>query len=407
METTVKRIIILGAGTAGVSAAKKLHSLGYENEIVLISDEQGLPYDRPPLSKELLLGKMSPGDITQISNADILRMKIQYLTDRHVQSINTINQEISFSAHAPMHYDRLIIATGSRARKLDIASQPNDIYYLRTIEDSERITTKLKSSRHIAIIGGGWIGLELAAVSRTLGVKVTLLEAAPQLCGRSVNNDIATRIQEIHQSEGVYIRLESSVENIERVDDNSWKLHLDNGKKVHCDMVVAGIGTLPNTSLAEASGIDVDNGIVVDPDFKTSAPHVYAAGDVTNFYHCSYRRSIRLESYVNAQTQGDLAARACMGESVKYTEIPWFWSDQYEHNFQILGQVTGDAEGIDRGPNSDKGFLTLYLNDDRVVGAIALNQGREIRHIKKLIQSEKNVSAVKLRDLSLTLNSFL
>ncbi len=408
MKTTTQRTIIIGAGIAGVSAAKKLHELGYRGEVMLVSDEQVLPYDRPPLSKEILQKTVCFDDIVQLSDNDIEKMGIHFVTDRQVKAIDTQAGSLLFEQHPSVNYDHLIIATGSRARQLPCSpSIAADIYYLRTIGDSNKIAAALNECKHLLIIGGGWIGLELASSARLLGVQVTLIEAAPQLCGRSVEADIAGTLQTIHQQKGVDIQLGNSIESIKRGSDKQWQVLLQNGRQICCDMVVAGIGSIPNMELAQEAGIEVDNGIVVDKDFKTSIPNVFAAGDVTHFFHAGYGRSMRLESYTNALCQGALAAQACMGQPVAYTEIPWFWSNQYEHNIQILGQVTGDFKCVVRGDKNDKQFLTLYIKDQRIVGAIAFNKNSEIRQVKKLIMAQKPIDIKQLQDNAIALKYFL
>jgi 3-phenylpropionate/trans-cinnamate dioxygenase ferredoxin reductase subunit len=300
-------------------------------------------------------------------------------------------------------FDKLILCTGGTARRprLPGADGPR-VHYLRTIADSLAIRARLAEIRHLVVIGGCWIGMEVAATARKRGVQVTVIEALPRLCERSVPPEISAHLLALHRRNGVEVLLGAGVEAI---DDGpaGVSVVLTDGRRVAGDAVVVGIGLAPNVELAQAAGLAVDNGIVVDEQGRTSDPDIFAAGDVANAPLACLGRRIRLESWANAQNQAIAAAKAALGADAGYDELPWFWSDQYDMNLQILGLPAKWPEPVVRGDAAGASFSLFYLEGERLAAVVSVNAPRDLRAVKKLIQSRKPVRAGDLADPAVAL----
>jgi 3-phenylpropionate/trans-cinnamate dioxygenase ferredoxin reductase component len=387
-------VVIIGAGECGVRAAFALRELGYAGEVTLIGAEAALPYERPPLSKT--------GEITAIRTAEAYPDKrIALRLGAVVTNIDLGNHLVSLKGGEAMAYDHLLLATGARAR---LFPGMEGCLTLRTNLDAQVILSRLTPGAKIGIIGGGFIGLELAALARRAGAEVTVVEAAPRLLGRAVPPQIAHVLQERHSVEGVSLKLETGV-----VGASAHRIDLAGGASMEFDAVIAGVGSLPETGLAEAAGLAVKNGIVVDGDFRTSAPHVFAAGDCCTFDWRGQR--VRLESWKAAQDQGEHVALAILGRPGSYNKVPWFWSDQYDLSLQVAGifdlrapihsRVTGD-------------LTTVVFQCDakrNLVAAAGIGPGnatsKDIRVFEKLIERRTIVDADRLADPSQNLKRLL
>lgn len=396
--------IIVGAAQAGGWAAKTLRDQGFTGRVLVIGDEPYPPHERPPLSKDVLLGVKPPESTHLWPPEKLAAQTIEIRTGQSVEHIDRAQKRIRLAGGESLAYDKLLIATGSRVRRLDIlgATLPG-IHYLRTIDDTLAIKGALGPETRLVVIGGGWIGLETAAAARKHGAHVTVIEATGQLCNRALPKGLADYLLERHQGQGVEFRLNTTVRafaggaRVERVV-------LPDGQELAASLVVIGIGVVPNVELAQAAGLAVDNGITTDASGRTSDPAVFAAGDVTNHPNDFLGRRVRLESWANAQNQAIAAAKAMLGKTEPYNEIPWFWSDQYTLNLQLLGLPHKSDASVIRGDPARDQFLEFFLvSDGRIEAVAAINSPRELRFAKRLMQMNKPIDRARLADPAVSL----
>lgn len=391
----MNRIAIVGAGECGVRAAMQLRKLGHTDPILLLGDEPDLPYERPPLSKGAAAAPtIFAADAYADANIDLRRGVA-------VTALDAQAHELRLQDDARVEYDTLLIASGARAR---LFPHMQDCLTLRTRADAATITTQLRPGARIGIIGGGFIGLELAARARTAGAEVTVVEAAPQLMARAIPPDIATHMQRRHAAAGVDIRTGTMVEAAD-----ATSITLANGEQMHFDAVIAGVGAVPNVELAANAGLKVDNGIVVDAAFRTSVDAIFAAGDCCNF---PWRgQQVRLESWRVAQQQGQHVAAAMLGNTAAYDRVPWSWSDQFDLSIQVAGLYAA-ARPLTRR-NIDAGAFVLYQRDDagRLCFAAGIAPGngiaRDIKIAEKLIAKAICVDTDRLADNTVNLKQLL
>ena len=388
MATDQGAFVVVGGGQAGAWVALTLRSEGYQGRVLLIGEESHSPYERPPLSKTVLLGAGDDeGALLTAEQASALNIEL-WLGQRVIQ-IDRAAKRVTCADGRFAAYDKLFLTTGSRPRELPLAADaPADrIHYLRTRADAARLRSALRSSRRLLVLGGGWIGLEVAASASKLGVQVTVLEAAPRVCARSVASDVSTYLQGLHASHGVEIRLAAAVTALSAAG-RGLAAALGDGSVFAADHVLIGIGVLPNVQLAESCGLAVDNGVVVDSSGRTSDPDIYAAGDATNHFSRFAGKHVRLESWANAQGQAIVAAKAALGKAVAYDEVPWVWSDQFDVNFQIAGFPDQGTSVLTRGePSAGSGCWLMLDAAGAVVGAVAVNAPRDLRSVRKAMQS--------------------
>ncbi|HEV7322525.1 MAG TPA: FAD-dependent oxidoreductase [Ensifer sp.] len=385
-------IVIVGAGECGARAAFALREKGYDGKITLIGAEPHLPYERPPLSKDGLKHEMPP---KYVADAERYRTAgIEVLIDSPVMAIDRDAKLLELLDGGRIAYDRLLLTTGARARTIPGADDASRrIRTLRTHADAEEIRRELLPGRTLAIIGGGFIGLELAATARGLGAGVVLLEGLPRILSRGVPEDIAAVVAERHRAEGVEIRCGTKIERID-ADDRAARILLAGGEAIDADLVVVGIGAVPNTGLAESAGLSIENGIAVDATLRTSDPDIYAAGDCCSFPLSHYDgRRVRLEAWRNAQDQGVLVAGNLLGASEAIASVPWFWSDQYDLTLQIAGLSDGAATTV-RRDLVEGAFILFHLDDTgRLLSASGIGSGnavaRDIRLAEMLIAAGK------------------
>jgi 3-phenylpropionate/trans-cinnamate dioxygenase ferredoxin reductase subunit len=403
-------IVIIGAGECGGRAALTLRDLGYDGPVTLVGDEPHLPYERPPLSKEAMTSD-APA-IKAIASDEMLGER----SIRHIHSVRAV--AIDRAAHAvrlsngsALPYDKLLLATGSLPRKLPIPGLGPRCVYLRTFNDAQAIRAHLKAGNRIAIIGGGFIGLELAASARKLGATVTVIEAQPRILMRGVPAEIAEVIRAEHQAEGVTIL---AGQGIAAIADSGAEVRitLASGQEVVADLAIIGIGAVPVTALAAEAGLAVDNGIAVDAELRTSDPDIFAAGDCCSFPLSVYGgRRVRLEAWRNAQEQGALAARNMLGTGEAHAAVPWFWSDQYGLTLQIAG-LSDEGRAIVRRDLDDGAFILFHLAEDgRLVAASGIGPGnavaRDIRLAEMLIAKRAMPAPDALGSQTVKLKSLL
>lgn len=391
----MNRIAIIGAGECGVRAAMQLRKLGHTDPILLLGEEPDLPYERPPLSKdEAAAPTLFAADAYADANISLHR-------GTAVTAIDSRARQLRLQDDSRVEYDTLLIATGARAR---LFPQMQDCLTLRTRADAQGIAPRLRPGATIGIIGGGFIGLEMAAKARTANAKVTVIEAASQLMARAIPADIAAHIQRAHACAGIDIRTDTMVK---AADANS--ITLANGEQMHFDAVIAGIGAAPNVELAADAGLAVDNGIVVDGCFRTSSDGIFAAGDCCNF---PWRgQQVRLESWRVAQQQGQHVAAAMLGSTAAYDKVPWSWSDQFDLSIQVAGLYAAARPVIRRDINAEA--FILYQSDAAgqlcFAAGVAPGNGiaRDIKIAEKLIARGVCIDADRLADNTVNLKRLL
>ncbi|MEX2617018.1 MAG: FAD-dependent oxidoreductase [Alphaproteobacteria bacterium] len=404
--TNTQSIVVLGAGQAGGRAVEAMRAAGFEGRIDLVGAEPYLPYERPPLSKELLAGDHVPFQVMFAAD---------WFADRNINlhlgqfavEIDRAAARVRLDDGTELPYDRLLLTTGGYARTLDIpgAGLP-ETRTLRTIDDSRAIAGLLARQGHIVVVGGGFIGLEIAASARTRGCTVTVLEFADRLMGRALPMAVGTVFAELHRKNGVDLRLGTGIARIEgagRVE----RVITSSGDSLNADAVVVGIGIVPDTALAEAAGLAVDNGITVDEYCRTSDPAIYAAGDVTQHFNPLLGRHIRLESWQNAQNQAIAAARNICGADTPFAEIPWFWSDQFDVNLQVCGVPLYWNRTVMRGDIVARDGILFQRDGDTITGAIGLNRARDMRMVKRLMTAKRTPSPAELADESVGIRDLL
>ncbi|MCH8197873.1 MAG: FAD-dependent oxidoreductase [Proteobacteria bacterium] len=402
-----RTFVIAGAGHAGGRAAEAMRSAEFDGRIVLIGEENYPPYERPPLSKELLRNDDGV-ERTFLNPAEFYAGKgIEHRPGTRVEGIEAAAHRLRLGDGETLDYDKLLLTTGGRVRRLTLPGAELDgVHYLRGIDDSLAIRKTLVRDASIVIIGGGFIGLEVAASARARGCAVSVIEMQDALLGRVADPEIGRLLADVHGAHGVEVLTGVGVERIEG-EDRVRRVVCSGGAALDADAVVVGIGIIPNADLAEEAGLEVDNGIVVDVFGQTSDPDIHAAGDVANHPNPILGHRVRLESWQNAQNQGVAVARNMCGLRAPYAEVPWFWSDQFDINLQMAGAPESWDRLVWRGDPASNRFIVFYMNGDVVVAVNAFNLGREVRIAKFLIERKTPVAdadladeGIKLRDLA-------
>ena len=399
--------VVVGGGLAGAKAVETLRAEGFTGRVLLVGAEDELPYERPPLSKGYLLG-------TQDRDAAIVHDRSWY-DDRSIElrlgtratGLDTAAHELVLGGRERVGYERLLLATGSAVRRLEVPGADLDgVLYLRELRDADRIRGLLEDGARLAVVGGGWIGLEVAAAARTRGCEVTLLEAAALPLQRVLGDEVAGVVADLHREHGVDLRLSTGVAQVEGAAGRVTGLTAADGRHVPADAVVVGVGIRPRTELAESAGLEVDDGVLVDRSLRTSDPDVFAAGDVANAYHPLLGRRVRVEHWANALHGGPAAARAMLGQEVVHDRLPYFFSDQYDLGLEYVGQpAPGEVDRVVlRGDVPGRAFQAFWLAGGRAVAGMHANQWDEgIEPIKALVTSGTTVDADRLADPSVPL----
>lgn len=373
------RIVIVGAGQAGAQVAQSLRMGGFEGEVVLIGDEPHPPYQRPPLSKKHLAGAIEDEALHLRPAAFYEQNRIGCRFDVEVTGIDRAARQLALSDGETVGYDRLVLATGTRPRTLSLpGAELAGVVSLRTIADVEAMRPVLLRPGRIAIVGAGYIGLEVAAVARSLGHEVVVVEAQDRVMKRVVSPALSAFFEDLHRDNGVELMLGTGISGFAGDEKGQVRgVLLADGREIACDLALVAVGAAPNDELAAAAGLDVDDGILVDGAGQTSDPAIYAAGDCTRFFSGRYGRSIRLESVQNAIDQAKAVAAAMTGAEEDYDPVPWFWSDQYAIKLQIAGLSEGyDEARVVGDPAEGGGFYVAYLADGRLIAADSVNHPR-------------------------------
>jgi 3-phenylpropionate/trans-cinnamate dioxygenase ferredoxin reductase subunit len=409
--TDSERIVIIGASLAGARVADTLRKEGWTGAIVLIGDETELPYERPPLSKTVLLGKDQP-EVAQLHDQAWYDEKnIELRLGVEATAIDTAAHTVTLADGAEVGYDKLVIATGSRVRKLDVpGGDLAGVHYLRTMAESKALSDAYAAKPRVVVIGAGWIGLETAATARERGCEVTVVEPQATALASVVGQQVGDLYAELHRSHGVELRFNTGVEGFEG-DSQVTGVKLSSGEVLPADLVIVGVGVQPNTELAEAAGIKVasreeGSGILTGPDLQTSVPGVYAAGDVVRWDHPLLGYSIRVEHWQNAMDSGKAAAKAILGQDVSQDALPYFFSDQYDLGMEYTGDVPRGTSThvVLRGDPASGAYLAFWLSDDnQVLAGMQVNSWDTIDAVKSLIRSKKPVDESRLADTSVEL----
>lgn len=392
-------VVIVGAGQAGGWVALTIRGLQPERPIILVGEEDHPPYERPPLSKDVLAGKATPESTYLKPLTHYAEAGIDLRLGQRVVALAPDARTVTLDSGETLGYEQLVLATGMQPRALTVpgADHPR-VRTLRSMADLAPIRQYLAPGKRVVCIGAGFIGLEIAAVAARSGCAVTILETAPVALGRVVAPEVSAAIVGRHEKNGVVFRFGASVSAIADREGMA-ELHLADGDSLLADLVIVGIGGLTNCQLARDAGIACDNGISVDAEGRTSAPSVFAAGDVCRQYSLALGRSIRLESWQNAQNQAIAVGKLIAGAPEPYTDLPWFWTDQYDDNFQIIGAPERWDRVIWRGgPEHDK-FTAIYLDGGRIVAGNTLNNARDIRPLRQMILDRAEIDPAILADV--------
>lgn len=393
-KTSKECYIVVGAGQAGAVAVSSLRESGFGGRILLVGDEPHLPYERPPLSKEVLLTPATAKP-TIFDSAFYSSQNIECRFGIPATHIDIHTYMLKLASGEQIHFDKLLLATGARARPYPLLDAlGKDALQLRSMKDAQALAKRIQPGARILVVGGGVIGLEVAASARTLGAEVTLLERGDRLMARAAPVHLAQALLELHRDQGVRCVFDVDLVKADHAANGSVQLHSQNGEVFVGDLVVYGIGVHLNVELAQASGLKVEDGILIDEYGMTSAPGIYAAGDVARQWQPQLGRYIRQETWSNAQNQAQSVVRSMLTGLPCDPDLPWYWTDQYGSNIQVAGSIEVD-EWVTRGNRPDR-YTQFGLRDGCVVGAITFNNGKEMRPAKQLISVAAELSNPEL-----------
>jgi len=400
-ETTV----IVGAGHAGGVLASSLHQNKYAGRVILLGEESHLPYQRPPLSKAFLAGDVELKSLFLKPQETYDKAGIELHHNTRVSKIDRDAKSLKFEDGSDLAYDKLALTTGGRVRRLDLpGGDLPGVYYLRQIDDVIALQPQFKSGTRLVIVGGGYIGLEVAAVAVKRGLEVTVLEAEERVLARVTAPELSEFYEQVHTDAGVTVRTSTQVTGFEG-DKQVEAVVCNDGRSIPADMVLIGVGLIPNTELAADAGLDVDNGIFVDDHMRTSDPDIYAAGDCANQHNELLGRRIRLESVPNAMGQARAAAASISGQDKPYQALPWFWSDQYDLKLQMAGISQGYDQIVIRGSMQERSFAAFYLKDGVIIAVDAVSRPPEFMVGKRLITNQAKITPERLADESIDMKS--
>jgi 3-phenylpropionate/trans-cinnamate dioxygenase ferredoxin reductase component len=395
---TKPTFVIVGASLAGAKAAEELRAQGFDGRVTLIGAEPERPYERPPLTKDYLRGESERAQAYVHSGDFYAQQEIELETGTLVTAIEPGTSRVRLGDGRELGYDRLLLATGAEPRRLDVPGADLDgVYYLRTFADCDRLRARIEAGGRVVTVGAGWIGSEFAASARQRGLEVTVVDPQKLPNERIFGPDIGAFYRDVHGQHGVTQLLGDGVDSFEG-DGAVAAVRTASGRRIECDFAVVGIGVVPRTGLASAAGLQVGNGVIVNDKLQTSAPGIFAAGDVANAWHPFYRERIRVEHWANALHQGPAAARAMLGQPVSYDRLPYFFSDQYDVGMEYSGYAPSWDEVVFRGDRSSGEFVAFWLRDGRVQAGMNVNVWDVNEHVQALIQARQPVAAAVLAD---------
>jgi 3-phenylpropionate/trans-cinnamate dioxygenase ferredoxin reductase subunit len=409
--TTDTTYVIAGASMAGAKAAETLRAEGFDGRVILIGTETELPYERPPLSKDYLLGKAERETIYVHPREWYAEQNIDLRLGVTVTEIDPAARQVSLDDGSQLGYSKLLLTTGSSPRQLSIPGASLDgVLHLRSVGDSDRIKAALQSASRVAVIGAGWIGLETAAAARAAGAEVTVLEMAELPLLRVLGREVAQIFADLHREHGVDLRCGVEISEITGAEGKVTGVRLADGGHIEADVVIAGVGITPNSQLATAAGLDVDNGIRVDAQLRSTHPDIYAAGDVANAFSPLLGKHIRVEHWANALNQPQTAAKAMLGQDVTYDQVPYFFTDQYDLGMEYAGYVEPDGyhEVVFRGDPAQGEFIAFWLDaDGRVLAGMNVNVWDVTDAVQAVIRAGQPVDKSALRDPEIPLDSLV
>lgn len=399
-------IVIVGGGQVAATAANGLRAGGYTGPLSMVAAENSLPYQRPPLSKKYLAGELGAQELLIRQASAYEKLDVAVILGNAAVRIDREDRAVELADGRRLPYDRLLLATGARVRKLNVpGAELAGVHYLRTLADVDGIRAELRPGARLAIVGGGYIGLEVAAVAVKLGLQVTVIEAADRVMSRVVSAQTSRFYERVHAEEGVKILTSTSVQSLagsRRVE----AVHCADGTSVPADLVLMGVGIEPACDLAAQAGLAIEDGILVDEFTRTSDPAICAAGDCTRFPSARYGRRIRLESVQNANDQARAAVATLLGNASAYDPVPWFWSDQYDIKLQIAGLAEGyDRTIVRRRPEEQRKFAVFYLRGDVLRAVEAANSPQEYALARRIIGEQRAVPVDLLADPDVPLKS--
>lgn len=397
MTSPADSIVVIGAGIAGVTAAGALREAGYAGKVTIVESESVQPYDRPPLSKGVLTREGGENDVALRPSDWYGGKDVKLIHGTRVSAVHPAEHTVILAGGDVLSYDKLLLATGTRVRRLSSLEEGRvPCLYLRTLSDSLKLRAHLTAGRNVVLVGGGVIGMEVAASAIKRGCNVTVIEQAPRIMARALCAAMSAHLASYHRSKGVNLRVGARIVG-QTAAPEAAGLALADGTVVPADVIVIGIGVVPNDELAKAAGIACDDGIVVDQHGATSAPDIFAAGDVARYPDAFCGRAVRGENWMHAQQQAAAVARNMVGSQSPYRQVPYVWSDQYELKIQVAGVPTGDLQ-VTRGNVHANAFVMFHLREQRIVGAVGVNSPRDIGITQRLIESGRAVSPERLQD---------
>jgi 3-phenylpropionate/trans-cinnamate dioxygenase ferredoxin reductase component len=401
-------LVIIGASYAGIQAALSARDAGYAEPVTVVADEKSLPYQRPPLSKDFLLGETSEQNLVLRDDAFFTNRRIDLFLDRRVVEIDRTARQVVLADGARLGFDKLVIATGSRARRISVRGAEFDgICYLRSVANAMDLKARLSEASEIVIVGGGFIGLEVASSAARLGKKVTVIEAASRLLARAVSPIVSRFLLDAHAQAGVEVRLGDTVAAMTGDAGRLTGVDLGSGVRLRADLAVVGIGGIANDELASVAGLKCANGIIVDEHGRTEAPGIYAAGDCANHYNRFAEGWIRLESVQHAQGQGKSAGLAIADSHEPYDSVPRFWSDQYDLKLQIVGHSGRCDQMVTRGSVEGSRFSVFHYKQERLIAVDSINRPGDQMAARRLIAAGISPSREQAADSSFDIKSLL
>jgi len=401
--TIDRTVVVVGASVAGAKAAESARNAGFDGRIVLVGDESEQPYERPPLSKAVLRGEAAPDSTRVHDDGFYAAHDIELLTGRTVEAIDPFARRIRLDGNEELSFSSAVLATGAEPRSLDVpGADLAAVHYLRTVDDARRLSAALRTAGRVAVIGAGWIGSEVAASARQMGADVVLIDPAPVPLHRVLGAEIGEGFRSLHADHGVQLRLNNGVAAL-RGARTVEEIVLRDGTVEPADVVVVGVGVVPRVGLAERAGLKVGNGIMVDEHLQTSAPDVYAAGDVAAAWHPHYGRHLRVEHWSNALNQGLMAGANAVGGTDTYSRLPYFFSDQYDLGMEYVGQSRPGDNVVTRGNPASREFIAFWQRDGIVTAAMNVNVWDVIDDLTTIVATGRVIDESPLADPNVSL----
>jgi 3-phenylpropionate/trans-cinnamate dioxygenase ferredoxin reductase subunit len=407
--TAQQTFVIVGGGLAGAKAAQTLRDEGFDGRVVLLGEEDVPPYERPPLSKDYLRGEAERASFAVLDEGYYADHDVELRLDCSVERVDASARAVELAGGERLAYDRLLLATGAQPNRLGVrGGDLEGVHLLRTVADSDALREQLVPDRRVVVVGAGWIGCEVAASARELGAQVTVVEPMLVPLERVLGPELGGFYRDVHLEHGVEFVLGTGVTEIDG-EGRAQRVKMSDGRELACDLVVAGIGVTPRVGLAKHAGLDVDNGIVVDEHLRSSAPEIFAAGDVANAQHPFYGERVRVEHWANALNQGPVAARAMLGrEDAVYDRLPYFFSDQYDVGMEYTGFAHREDRVVIRGDLAGREFIAFWVDlSGRVVAGMNVNVWDVSEPIERIIRSREVIDEARLADPDVALDELV